>query len=457
MWEKWGRDISNNPVVKEVDKFVQNPAKALGISKDEEKKKQKELEQRQKEAIEASRPITEQITEAEGRGLDRTREAVSGYQDTRGQAQDQYRQGTEQIVGDYQDRRNQEIADANAESERLKNESAQQATDANEVYSSSIKPTFMNLMERNQNLMDQAPDIATAADPNSQIKSNIRDFYDEQAQGVGKRGMQSAGVLQAMGNQSLANQLGSMGPQNIGVMQALQAGNQAQAGQAFAQTQRQMDDIRREAENRAWEQSGLAYDRGVMASRDLQGNVQGLQGAQTQNLANNAASRAEQNRFGQDIYGRNMGANQEDLGFGRERVGTDYDFAMGNAGQDLGFDTQLSGMQQDLDVGGLERNLMLDQQLAGVDIQGMTNRLNQMGIDRRGRQQMLGSLASTGAMAAGTAMAGPVGGAAASAATQGLMPTPQSTGQTVPIGSGMDFQGYQPPPYQYNNPYAGYA
>lgn len=104
--------------------------------------------------------------------------------------------------------------------------------------------------------------MAQAQDPNNPVAVAFRNFYEQQAGAEGKKGLADVGVLSALGAQATAGQMGGGVPMTTGAMQALQAQNMGQSGQAFANVQKRMQGLRDQGIAQGWAQTEAAYGRG---------------------------------------------------------------------------------------------------------------------------------------------------------------------------------------------------
>ena len=107
--------------------------------------------------------------------------------------------------------------------------------------------------------------MAQAQDPNNPVAVAFRNFYDQQAQGEGKKGMADVGVMSALGAQAMQGQMGGGAPMTTGAMQALQANSMSQSGQAFANVQKRMQGLRDQGIAQGQLQTQLSYGRGQQA------------------------------------------------------------------------------------------------------------------------------------------------------------------------------------------------
>lgn len=263
----------------------------------------------------------------------------------------------------------QEMAAASKEYQknidRLGDASREQGKSAEATYSNDIQPRLKGVMEDAQKQAGMAMSLEEAGDPNNKIQQSVRDLYDQQAKGVRKQGLQDVGVLSALGAQATAGQMGAGGPMTGSQMQLLSANNQAQGGQAYARTQKQMQDLRNQGLERGFSESAAQYQRGEGARDRYQGSIAGYEGGMDRNISRQAGFRGEQ---------------------------------AGYAGQLMSDKGGLSGLQHGLQTGGLQRQMQQNNNYYG---QQQGNIQQQMQVDQAQRsayQNVLMPSASYGGM-----------------------------------------------------------
>lgn len=271
-----------------------------------------------------------------------------------------------------------------------------QSKDASATYSNSIKPGLTTLMQQAQRDAAGAMSLEQASDPNNAVAKNVRSMYDQQAQNYGKQGMADAGILQAMGAQSAASQMGAMGPMTTGGMQSLFAASQGQAGQAFARTQQQMQALREQGIAQGFNETDKAYNRGV----DAQGRAAGAIG----NVA-----QAERDQF--DTQGRIRG---ERGSIASDRMGV----GVGQARENMDMSQGLAGMKHGLGTGGIARNAQTETDYRQGNIAGYGQQAAANNATAEGKAKILtGGLGTAGAIVGGI-YGGPAGAAGGQAAGQ---------------------------------------
>jgi hypothetical protein len=303
----------------------------------------------------------------------------------------------------------------------LSQQASDQATNAQKVYNSSIQPNLTNAIEAtNKELYDSNgnPKYMTldqAQDPNNAVAAAYRGFYNNQAQGEGKAGLADVGIMQQLGAQATAQQLGGSGmPMTGGQMQMMLAQNQSQAGQAMSNVQKRQQNLKDQGLQQGWLQSQAAYDRGQGTLARQQGNVGALQSAQGTNLAQQQGLRGEQNQYG----GQYLDS--------RNRQDTGKADVMGG----------LAGIQQQNTTGDLQRQAGLVSGEAGADRAMQTGDLQALNAQQTGRLQATSGLLGGGAGAMiGSVFGGGAGAQAGSYAGGGFLSSTQG-GQPQQYGSG---------------------
>jgi hypothetical protein len=176
-------------------------------------------------------------------------------------------------------------------SQRLSDEARQQATDARETYTGTVKPQLLNNLSDARNFQTtvagQAMSLADSMDVNNKVAQGQRQLYGDLAdkmtgryqqasdqeradleglmgrgaglfgseiQSTRQRGLADAGVLSALGMQA-TNLLGGSQPMTGGQMAAIAGQQGAQASEAYASAQRRMRDL--EDQRRSYQVSSL--------------------------------------------------------------------------------------------------------------------------------------------------------------------------------------------------------
>lgn len=283
----------------------------------------------------------------------------------------------------------------------LQDQSARQANDARVVYEGSIKPGMLDQMQRSANEARSAMSLSDYMDPNNQVAQSTRDLYDREAQGVHKQGLADTGVLQAMGAQAAGRAFGMGGPMSTGQMTSLYAANQNQAGQAFANTQKQMQSLKEQGLAQGFLQADKAYQAGERAQDRNRATIGDMSSLENQNAQRQGAFRGEQAGYGNAAMGLGLGLANSDL--------------------DLGY--------RSLDRQGQTENARY-----GVDAQRELNQAQAAAARQQANNAMIGGLVQAGATGAGAYFGGPagakVGNDIGGAVNQGMQ-QPQSQQQYV--------------------------
>jgi hypothetical protein len=265
-------------------------------------------------------------------------------------------------------------------------------------------------------------------------------FYDKQATGETRRGQADFGVLSALGAQAAGN---TMGPMTVGQQMALMAQNQRQAGEAYANTQRRVQNLRDQGlqanlgnRNKGLDTATSTRGRGLDRATGLR-----ERGIDTGFQRSDAAFAA-----GQDALNRQRAITGDRRGL----EGEFRDFQMRNRGEREGFSQNLLGSEQsvanrNLSVANLrtgmdyemERAKVAEQlRRAGVSEQRIDQQLAQMQGDTAARQAVAGGVVSAVGSAVGGYFGGPQGAQAGSQA-----------GRAVPQGGGASTAGSGQSPY----------
>ncbi len=249
------------------------------------------------------------------------------------------------------------------------------ANDAQETYSNTIQPEFKQMLSKASSEA-QDPALLTAAqaqDPNNPVAQSFRDFYDKRAQNVGRRGLADVGTLQALGAQAYGTLAGSMGPMTGSQMQMLQAGTAQQAGQAFANTQRQMDALQQQGIDQGWLQTQMGYERGQQAQDRWAQSAGNLQNAETANQGLQQSLRGEQSGYAGNVHDAGRAASQDILAANQYETGLRHGTMTGEAANQYGvaagdlarrgaIESNKYGTQREISMG--KAGMSADEQLA---------------------------------------------------------------------------------------------
>lgn len=369
--------------------------------------------------------------------LDQGRGQTEGVLGKMGESDTDYLNKVKDTTETYKTRQGQLAQDYGKEVHGLKDQWNKMADDAHETYTNSIQPQMKSIMERAGTQAGDAMTLKEAGDPNNSVQQAVRGMYENQAQGVNRTGLADVGVLQAMGTQATANQFGSGMPMTGGQLQALQGANLTQSGQAMANTQAQMQNLRTQGIQQGFDQSAAQYGRGQDAQNMAMnaGNAYGNAVQQGQNVQQQALA-----------GGHNLG--QEEFGVGSQFNAMNY-----------GTDTGISNLAHGLNEAGNTRELGAIQDQFGGKAAVDTARMGAAGAAQAGMFQGLGGLAGGVASGVGSYFGGHGGDAAAAdttsgsaGATGGSAALPEAASM-VPELTDPNERPYQPQnPYQYGTP-----
>jgi hypothetical protein len=302
---------------------------------------------------------------------------------------------------------------------RLQQESQSQANDARTTYEGTIKPGNLELMNQAMGNARSAMSLDDYMNPDNKVSRATRDLYDQQAQGVGKQGLADAGILMGMGAQATGQAFGTGGPMSTGQLQSLYAANQAQSGKAYANTQKQMSDLKQQGLTQGLLQSDKAYQAGERAQGRASDTIRNVADAEGQYINKASGLRGEQAGIGSDIMGLNLGVNQ-----------ADYGISSGRNERGLGLNTNR-----------LDRNASLENVRSGVLTQDQANQAALARAGLQSNERMKGALIQAGATGAG-AYLGSAGGPAGA----------QQGAQAGSLIGGAAANGYQEDPYAPKKP-----
>ena len=244
----------------------------------------------------------------------------------------------------------------------LKDRATTQSNDARQTYTNTIKPGLVNAVEQSNKELyntDGTPKYMTylqAQDPNNSVASSFRDFYNNQAVGEGKTGMADVGIMQNMGAQAMANQMGEMAgaPMTGSQMQMMQGQNMSQAGQAMANVQARQQNLRDQGIQQGWLQTQNAYERGENARDRQMKNISSLQSAQGADIAQQGQLRGELGGYATDLAGSQSGMaglkNNNDVSALQRQAGLVSGEASANRAWDTA-DLQTANAQQAAKLG----------------------------------------------------------------------------------------------------------
>lgn len=261
-----------------------------------------------------------------------------------GRENDQYNQNLEynKQLAEQDDPYKKDLGD-------LQKQADDQIKDSRTTYSNEIQPRQRDMMEDAGRQRNSAMSLQDAMNPNNKVASGVRGMYDQQAQLEGRRGLAASGTMQAMGMHNLAGQMNGV-PMTGGQMQAMMGANTAQAGNAYANTQQRMANLRDQGNAQAFARSDKAYDQGQQAI-DRYGNaVNSYEQAGDRQRGREKDYRGEslgysnqQHALSQEGITRNMAAYNQHMG--GQQANTAGQISQINAGQSRDAQMQSGAMQ----------------------------------------------------------------------------------------------------------------
>lgn len=350
----------------------------------------------------------EQQYDAQGQVLDRQRGQDAAYYNRMAGA-----------TGTYQTARNQQNDYLRGEIDSLKKQSQSQANDARQVYSTQVQPNLKNIMESSRKDAASAMSLADAGNVNNSVQTGVRNLYNQEAQGIQRRGLQDAGVLAGLGAQATAQQMGGMPIMSGGQMAAMQAQNQSQSAQAYSKAQQRMQALREQGIEAGFRESDAQFQRGQQAKDRYASSVNNIQDSDDRFRQSQRGFRDEQYGYGRDRYGLGLGQAQEDMGLAGGLAGLKYGQQKNMNALDMGRIGDYYGTQQQ-------------------------NVANQMAASQAQTAAAMGAIGTIGGGVAGAFMGGPAGagaGAQMGGAAAGAM-APQQGMPAANYGYGSR-QGYQ--------------
>jgi len=153
-----------------------------------------------------------------------------------------------------------------ADSKVLQGQAAEQANNANKVYT-DLSTRMSSQQDDADKQAADAMSLAEYQDPNNRVATATRGLYDQQAQNEGKQGLADFGVLSSLGAQSMGSAMGGMGPMTVGQQMSMMGQSQNQAAGAFQNTQRRMQNLRDQGLQMGFERTDKAYGAGQDAKK----------------------------------------------------------------------------------------------------------------------------------------------------------------------------------------------
>ncbi len=371
---------------------------------------------------------------------------------------------------------------------KVRKEIEQSQKDATSTYTNQTQPRLKDLMEKAKTNSNSAMSLKDAMDPNNPVATqtralyakqgqderdqynteagntrlaynthgaDIQSQYENQAQNEGKKGLADVGVLGALGMQNMAGQLGNV-PMTGGQLQAMMGANQAQAGAAYAQTQRRLQSLRdqgiqgniaqqnlgldsatkqrelglgRQADlgeqglQQGFNRTDTAYNQGRQAKQDYGASIADYESASDRQLGRDQNFRGERGDISNKTYGLQQQMNDSTRGASQAK-------------------TQRTMANDNTHIGGKQANL-------GSQIQGISAQQAADAAMKTGALQTAGT-------AAGAYFGGPAGAAAGGQAGQQIGQANAPTPYTVPqYGNYNQGQQMWPPAPNYSGSSAG--
>jgi len=331
----------------------------------------------------------------------------------------------------------------------LMGKAEEQATNANKVYTESLQPSFKNAMEDADKTASTAMSMNEAGDMNNKVQTGVRDFFDKRASNESRSGLADVGIMQSLGAQATAQQMGGGQPMTGSQLAMLSSQNAQQGGQAFANVQRRVQGLRQQGIEQGMAQSDKQYERGERSKEQAgrrRGEFMGAEGDQAQRTA---SQRGERYGYGSELMrsaktqaGSAYGAKMSKYQRGMDRTGQFYNQDTGIQNQRLQDVQSRELMAQDIKLGQLS-----DERMKAY------GQMQSANAEIAGRNAMLGA----GIQAVGTGAGAYFGGAQGAAAGNSL-------GGAVGGGVSQSMNAsnpyaYAPPPQQRQgiNTYGGYG
>ena len=374
---------------------------------DKPKQSQKQIDELNAKRIDESKGILASMTEADSAHMKRMENAGATYKSSTGAA-------SQKTLDELDD---------------LMQKSRNQATNAQNVYDTSVAPNQRALMDWAMKNAEGAMTLEEAMDPNNKVAAGIRDLYNKEGQGIRQQGLTDAGILAAMGAQATAGQLGGMPVFTGSNLANISAQNQRQSSEAFAAAQKRMMDLREQGLGKGIEQSNAMYDRGQMAQDSASQRVSDYQIGGIRNDENQRGFRSEQSGYSKDSLGIHAGMNALNYGVDSDLSGLSHGLSTGQFARELG----ILGDDYSSQIGSIQNMMNIDNNRAAElrKLLGQGSSFNFMGIGASGAQggNVSGGMSQQGGIGGGQGIAG------------GMSQQPQAQG---PYSGG----AYGPPTYQ---------
>ena len=267
----------------------------------------------------------------------------------------------------YRDTRNPLYEKYQKQLTGLSDAASSQASDATKTYQNNIQPRLQNIMSDAETQAGSAMSLADAGDPNNKVNKSWQDLYESKAQGVNKQALQNVGVMNALGSQATANQLGNMGGAlSTNAMLALQGQNMAQSGQAFARSQQQMQALREQGLDVGRQESAAQYERGQGAKDRYAGSVRDFAQGDADYQDRMADYRRETGGYQDKGFATGKELVQDDYGIDKDRSVLEGGMSRDAAAEDFSIGKDYAGLEGGLSRGAAGENFDIDKDQVGL-------------------------------------------------------------------------------------------
>jgi hypothetical protein len=302
---------------------------------------------------------------ADTKNLEGDAAATKAYRERRGNIDKEQLAGDEAATNKYRSARNPIYEKYQGQLKSLSDDAAAQASDGTKTYKNNIQPRLQNIMSDAETQAGSAMSLADAGDPNNKVNKAWNDLYEAKAQGVNKQALNNVGVMNALGSQATANQLGGMGGAvSTNALLALQGQNMSQSGQAFARAQQQMQSLREQGLDVGRAESANQYNRGQAAKDRYGASVRDFADADSAYQGRMAGYRGEQGGYASKGFETGRQLAGEDYDIDQDRVGLVSQLGRGAAGEDYGIDKDRVGLESRLSKGAAGEDYDISQRLS---------------------------------------------------------------------------------------------
>jgi uncharacterized protein YoxC len=217
--------------------------------------------------------------------------------------------------------------------EGLRKQSEENATNSNRVYTDlgTKMDGLVNQQKANSDAAMSLKDYSNAS--TNKVFNDTRGIYNDQAQNEGKQGQADFGVLSSLGAKAMGSGMAGMGPMTAGAQSMMMANSQRQAGEAYAGTQRRMQDLRDQGLNMGFNRMDTTYQAGRQANNDYQNSIGARGNMQSQSNNEARGFRGEADGYNNSIAAQRDKRSGLDLSRGQENYGMDTGFAQDKIGR----------------------------------------------------------------------------------------------------------------------------